>query len=86
MAKYLVQKSGPLHGEVMISGSKNAVLPIMAAALLSDQACELTEVPALRDVEVMCKLLESVGTKIELNLSDGQLKIFTKAIYTNTAP
>ena len=37
MAKFLVQKSEPLHGEVTISGSKNAVLPIMAATLLTDE-------------------------------------------------
>ena len=36
MAKYIVEKSGPLRGEVTISGAKNAVLPIMAAALLSE--------------------------------------------------
>ena len=39
MAKFLVQKSAPLHGEVKISGSKNAVLPIMAAALLTEEMC-----------------------------------------------
>ena len=39
MAKFLVQKSAPLHGEVKISGSKNAVLPIMAAALLTEEKC-----------------------------------------------
>ena len=61
MAKFLVQKSAPLHGEVKISGSKNAVLPIMAAALLTEEKCEIKDVPALRDVQVMCKLLESLG-------------------------
>ena len=54
MAKFLIRKSGPLSGEVKISGSKNAVLPIMAATLLTDENCEILDVPALRDVDVMC--------------------------------
>ena len=37
VAKFLVQKSGPLQGEVTISGAKNAVLPIMAATLLTEE-------------------------------------------------
>jgi UDP-N-acetylglucosamine 1-carboxyvinyltransferase len=39
VAKIIVEKSGPLHGEVVISGAKNAVLPIMAATLLSEETC-----------------------------------------------
>jgi len=58
VAKYLVQKSNPLDGEVTISGSKNAVLPIMAASILTKGKCELFEVPALRDVDAMAKLKE----------------------------
>ncbi|WP_312354039.1 UDP-N-acetylglucosamine 1-carboxyvinyltransferase [Aminipila sp.] len=86
MAKYLVQKSGPLNGEVTISGSKNAVLPIMAAAILTDEACELTEVPALRDVDVMCKLLRSLGSKIQERYSENKLELVTKNIVTDEAP
>lgn len=86
MAKYLVQKSGPLSGEVTISGSKNAVLPIMAAAILSDEVCELTEVPALRDVDVMCKLLRSLGSKVKEEYSENKLEIETKNIVTDEAP
>lgn len=65
MAKFLVQKSGPLHGEVVISGSKNAVLPIMAATLLTDEKSTIMDAPALRDVEVMCDLLKSLGAEVE---------------------
>ncbi|WP_312091834.1 UDP-N-acetylglucosamine 1-carboxyvinyltransferase [Aminipila sp.] len=86
MAKYLVQKSGPLNGEVTISGSKNAVLPIMEDAMLTDEACELTEVPALRDVDVMCKLLRSLGSKIQERYSENKLELVTKNIVTDEAP
>jgi len=65
VAKFLVQKSGPLHGEVVISGSKNAVLPIMAATLLTDEKSTIMDAPALRDVEVMCDLLKSLGAEVE---------------------
>lgn len=75
MAKFLVQKSAPLRGEVKISGSKNAVLPIMAAALLTEEKCEIKDVPALRDVEVMCKLLESLGASVEMDLAHNCVQI-----------
>ena len=64
MAKYIIENNGPLRGEVEISGSKNAVLPIMAAAILSNGECEITEVPKLKDVQVMCNLLRSVGAEV----------------------
>lgn len=86
MAKYLVQKSSPLKGEVTISGSKNAVLPIMAAAILTDEPCELSEVPALRDVDVMCKLLRSLGSEVKEEYEKNKLNILTKNVITDEAP
>lgn len=65
MAKYLVQKSEPLHGEVEISGAKNAVLPIMAASILSEGECVLRDVPALRDVTVLSELLAYLGADVK---------------------
>ena len=50
MAKLIVNNSGPLHGEVLISGAKNAVLPLMAATLLTDEVCIIDGVPDLADV------------------------------------
>lgn len=86
MAKYLVQKSGPLKGEVTISGSKNAVLPIMTATILTDEVCELTEVPALRDVNVMCRLLESLGAEVEEELSENKVVVQMKKLVADEAP
>lgn len=86
MAKFLVQKSGPLKGEVEISGAKNAVLPIMAAALLTKEECTILETPALRDVDVMCQLLESLGAKVKPELDQKQVKIQTENILENEAP
>lgn len=86
MAKYLVQKSGPLNGEVSISGAKNAVLPIMAAALLSEEECTIYDAPALKDVEIMCKLAESLGAAVIKKLDENIVKIDAKRIESSEAP
>lgn len=65
MAKFIVEQSGPLRGEVDVSGSKNAVLPILAATLMAEGKCEIYDVPNLRDVDVMCKILRSMGASVE---------------------
>ncbi len=54
----------PLHGEVTISGAKNAVLPIMAATLLTTQPCVIRRVPALSDVDFMGRILSSLGAQV----------------------
>lgn len=85
MAKYLVQKSNPLSGEVEISGAKNAVLPIMAAALLTEEECTLFDVPALRDVDVLTELLTHIGAVIS-KADTNTLNIYTPKINTYEAP
>ncbi|MBQ1489859.1 MAG: UDP-N-acetylglucosamine 1-carboxyvinyltransferase [Eubacterium sp.] len=84
MAKFLIQNSGPLNGEVYISGAKNAVLPIMAAAILTDETCRINEVPDLRDVEVMKGILSSLGAEIE-DAGDSSLEFTMRDILTNEA-
>lgn len=86
MAKFLVQKSAPLKGEVKISGSKNAVLPIMAAALLTEEKCVIKDVPALRDVDVMCSLLESLGATVDKELDDHRVNIEASGDIVYEAP
>lgn len=86
MAKYFMEMNGPLTGEVEISGSKNAVLPIMAAAILTDEKCEILEVPELRDVDVMCQLLCSVGAKVKCDYKNGSIEIIIKEILAEEAP
>lgn len=86
MAKFLVEKSSPLRGEIEISGSKNAVLPIMAASILTDEKCQIMDAPVLRDVDVMCRLLESIGSKVKANYEDSNIEIETNSILANEAP
>lgn len=65
MAKILVKQSPPLQGKVRISGAKNAALPILAASILSTEDVYLEDVPELKDVEIMCEVLRSLGVKVE---------------------
>ncbi len=63
----LVIKGGkPLNGEVEISGAKNAVLPIMAATLLTRERCVIRHVPDLSDVAFMGRILASLGAKVRV--------------------
>lgn len=65
MEKFVVKKSPPLQGYVKADGSKNAALPILAASLLVPDECIINDVPGLRDVDVLQKLLKSLGAKVE---------------------
>ncbi len=65
VAYIVVKESKPLRGTVRISGSKNAVLPIIAATLLVDGVSVIKSVPDLRDVSVMSDLLRYLGAKVE---------------------
>lgn len=73
MDSFLIKGGTPLHGEVTISGSKNAVLPIMAATLLTADTCVIQNVPDLSDVRFMGKILESLGA--EVTFTEGTLTI-----------
>ena len=54
-----------LSGEIILSGSKNSALPILACSLLSDKPINLSNVPDLLDIKSMINLIESLGSKIE---------------------
>ena len=64
MQKLEVFGANKLKGQVKISGSKNASLPILAATLLSDGKITLSNIPKVRDIETMISLLKSLGSKI----------------------
>lgn len=78
MSAIQVRGLRPLNGRVEIQGSKNAVLPIMAAALLSAGVTVIRHVPAIEDVFFMMKILESLGCRAEF--SDGVLTIDTSVL------
>ncbi|MGA3184338.1 MAG: UDP-N-acetylglucosamine 1-carboxyvinyltransferase [Candidatus Dormibacteria bacterium] len=65
---------GRLTGEVAISGSKNAALPVMAAALLTDEPLELTNVPDIEDIGTMAAMLGHLGVSVE-KIADGRWRL-----------
>jgi UDP-N-acetylglucosamine 1-carboxyvinyltransferase len=66
MDSLLIKGGVPLHGEVSISGAKNAVLPIMAATLLTREQCVIRRVPNLSDVQFMGRILSSLGATVKI--------------------
>ena len=68
-----------LKGKIKVAGNKNAILPAMAAALLTDEKITLTNVPDIGDVEVMAKLLEQLGCEVK-GVGSGKLEIRAKSI------
>ena len=67
MDSLLIKGSVPLHGEVVISGAKNAVLPIMAATLLTAEPCVIRRVPRLSDVKFMGQILTWLGAQVRFD-------------------
>lgn len=67
MDKLIIEGGIRLKGEVVVSGAKNAVLPIMAATLLTDDACIIKGAPNLRDTLTMLKILRSLGKIADLD-------------------
>jgi UDP-N-acetylglucosamine 1-carboxyvinyltransferase len=69
MAEEVIEISGarPLAGSIRVAGAKNAALPLMIASLLSSETVELSNIPNLYDVSVLCHLLENLGAKIDKN-------------------
>ena len=67
MAKFIIQGGRPISGTFHPRGNKNAVLPMLAACVLTDQPVILHNVPLINDVKVMLELLESIGVEISTN-------------------
>lgn len=64
MQKLIIQGGLPLHGEISISGAKNAALPLLCAALLTEESLKIKNVPALHDIITMVSLLKQMGTHV----------------------
>src|SRR3989344_1180605 len=73
MAKYIIQGGTRLKGKIKISGNKNAVLPCLAAALLTEEEVVIRNVPDISDVDVFLEIFQSLGVKTERG--DGFIKV-----------
>ena len=78
MDKFLINGPCKIKGNVTISGSKNASLPILAATLLFDQTVKIKNLPRVRDINTMLNLLKSLGSKIILSKDKKTAKILNK--------
>ena len=84
MDKLIIQGGNRLHGEVLISGAKNAALPILCAALLAETPLHLTSVPVLKDVGSTIKLLEKMGVKVDRDAD--KVSLDASIIHSKEAP
>ena len=84
MDKFIIEGGKHLNGGVTISGSKNAALPIIAAALLTDEPTILHNVPALKDIATLVKILTHMGAKV--TTSGTTMEIDPSGVRTFTAP
>lgn len=79
MEKFIIEGGVPLNGEVTPAGNKNAALPLLAAALLTDEPIILRNVPQIEDTRVMRQLIESLGAQIE-DLEPGSWRITARDV------
>lgn len=80
MEKFVVEKSKPLCGEIRVCGAKNAILPIIAATLLTKEKCTIKEAYPLSDVNNMLELVRSLGADTCQDEKKGQLEICAENI------
>lgn len=65
MEKFIIQGGNKINGEIEVSGSKNSILPILAATVLNDGISIINNCPKLKDVEVTLDILRELGCKVE---------------------
>ena len=65
MEQYAIKGGNPLVGEVEIGGAKNAALPIIAAALMSEETVHIDNLPDVRDTNVLLEAMQSIGVMIK---------------------
>jgi len=84
--KFVIEGPTPLQGTIPISGSKNAALPLMAAAILGDSPTTITNVPKLRDIYTFNNVIRVTGCKVDFDEDDGMLTIDPKHLSHLKAP
>ncbi len=85
MSSFFIKGGNRLHGEVNISGSKNASLPVVAAAMVLDGPCTIENLPEISDIRVLLEICEELGAKVE-KIDHGVVRIDPTTIntYQNT--
>ena len=78
MQKLVIMGGRKISGNIDISGSKNATLPILASTILTNKKVVLTNVPIVKDVETMIELLGTIGSTIRLNKREKTIDIINR--------
>ena len=86
MDKFVIEGPTPLQGTIPISGSKNAALPLMAAAILGDSPTTITNIPKLRDIYTFNNVIRVTGCRVDFNEDEGVLTIDPKNLTHYEAP
>jgi len=84
--KFVIEGPTPLQGTIPISGSKNAALPLMAAAILGDSPTTITNVPKLRDIYTFNNVIRVTGCRVDFDEDEGVLTIDPKNLTHYEAP
>ena len=85
MTKYVIRGGNPLHGEVDISGAKNAAVAILPAALLVDGVCRIENVPEISDVTMILGILRDLGAKVTM-INRTTVELDCSRVYKQNVP
>ena len=86
MQKLEIKGGRKISGTVVISGSKNAALPILASTILTNKKVIIKNIPIVRDVETMAKLLNTLGSVVKFDKKRKKIEIFNKKLLKTFAP
>jgi len=85
MEAFVINGGKPLFGSALVSSSKNAILPIISACLLSSEECLIKHIPGLDDVSGMCELISNLGADVKVNGRARKIAISTPQLIGYTA-
>lgn len=86
MAKLLIRGGRPLQGSIPVGGRKNAVLPLMAAALLAGGSTRLENVPCIQDVHLLREMLVGLGARVDWDHVDNRISIGAEMVTATEVP
>ena len=86
MQKLEIKGGRKISGTIIVSGSKNATLPILAATILTNKKVIIKNIPIVKDVETMAELLSTIGSAVKFDIKKKKIEIFNKKPLKTTAP
>ena len=86
MQKLEIKGGRKISGTIIVSGSKNATLPILAATILTSKKVIIKNIPIVKDVETMAELLSTIGSGVKLDIKKKKIEIFNKKPLKTIAP